>query len=80
MEENRPIEKKPFKKKGKYLRDPRVVYVIGTPYPIEREPWKLKLQAIADCSRYQKNDNYKELVEKRYNELIYKESLPKKDK
>ena len=67
-------ERKPFKKKGnRYSKDPRVVYVIGNPRPTGRLPWQLKLQAILDCARFKKKDNYKSMVESRYQELLRKE-------
>lgn len=65
---------KPFKRKNKrFSKDPRVVYVIGNPNPKGRLPWQLKLQAISDCARFRKKENYKAMVESRYQELLRKE-------
>ena len=65
---------KPFKRKSKrFSKDPRIVYVIGNPNPKGRLPWQLKLQAISDCARFRKKENYRTMVENRYQELLRKE-------
>lgn len=70
----KPRGDKPFKRKDKrFSKDPRVAYVIGDPKPKGRLPWQLKLQAISDCARFKNKENYKTLVENRYQELLRKE-------
>lgn len=76
MENNQEKQKdlKPRKhKKPQYIGKNKIVYVIGNPKPEGRMPWQIKLQAISDCARFRKKDNYKEMVERRYQELLRKE-------
>lgn len=65
--------KKNNKPRRPYINGMRVAYVIGESKPKTRAPWQLKLQAISDCNRFMTRDNYKDLVEQRYQELLHKE-------
>lgn len=50
----------------------RVVYRTPSTGPEKKADWQLKLQAIADCFDLQDKENYKELVEARYQELLHR--------
>lgn len=51
----------------------RVVYVTKTEGPERKADWQLKLQAISDCFDKQDREDYKELVERRYQELLHRQ-------
>lgn len=50
----------------------RVVYSTKTEGPERKADWQLKLQAISDCFDRQDREDYKQLVEARYQELIHR--------
>lgn len=50
----------------------RVVYTTKTEGPEKLADWQLKLRAISDCFDKQDREDYKELVEARYQELLHK--------
>lgn len=66
--------KKTQGKRKDISKEDRVVYVTKTIGPEKKADWQLKLQAISDCFDKQEREDYKELVEKRYNELWHKQN------
>lgn len=66
--------KKTQGKRKDLSKEDRVVYVTKTTGPEKKADWQLKLQAISDCFDKQEREDYKELVEKRYNELWHKQN------
>ena len=58
-------------KRKQPVRD-RVVYTTKTEGPERKADWQLKLQAISDCFDKQDREDYKQLVEARYQELIHR--------
>lgn len=79
MENN---DRKPRYKKPKFNRgdnrQPKkpegdvVVYRTKPTGPEKPADWQLKLMAISDCYDKQDQENYKELVEARYQELLHR--------
>ena len=74
------MEKKTFKPKkrinntNKKAQDnePKVVYRTRQEGPEKKADWQLKLMAIKDCYDKKDTDNFKELVEQRYQALKHK--------
>lgn len=66
-------KKSNFRKKRRYNKEEnkgdKIVYSIKPEGPAPAEDWQLKLMAIYDCFNLKGKENYKELVENRYNEL-----------
>ena len=77
--DKRKYARKPsFNKKKKYDRKEeskkdRIVYTTKPSGPVPKADWQLKLQAISDCFDLQDKENYKELVEARFEELKHKQ-------
>ena len=77
--DKRKYTKKPsFNKKKKYDRkeeskEDKVVYTTKPSGPAPKVDWQLKLQAISDCFDLQDKENYKELVEARFEELKHRQ-------
>lgn len=83
------MERKDYKPRKKYNKKPRfnktqdnrkkslepvVVYTTKSEGPEKYADWQLKLMAMSDCFDKQGEDNYKELVEARYQELWHKQN------
>ena len=77
--DKRKYTRKPsFNKKKKYDRKEeskgdKVVYATKPSGPVPMADWQLKLKAIFDCFDLQDKENYKELVEARFEELKHKQ-------
>lgn len=77
--DKRKYARKPsFNKKEKYDRkeeskEDRIVYTTKSSGPVPKADWQLKLQAISDCFDLQDKENYKELVEARFEELKHRQ-------
>ena len=77
--DKRKYTRKPgFNKKKRYDRKEEskedvVVYTTKPSGPVPKADWQLKLQAISDCFDLQDKENYKELVEARFEELKHKQ-------
>lgn len=54
--------------------EPKVVYTTKVEGPEKYADWQLKLMAMSDCFDKQDQENYKELVEARYQELWHKQN------
>ena len=79
MENQKNYTRKPsFNKKKKFDRKEEskedvVVYTTKLSGPAPKSDWQLKLQAISDCFDLQDRENYKELVEARFEELKHRQ-------
>lgn len=79
MDNKKNYTRKPsFNKKKKYDRKEEskideVVYTTKSSGPAPKADWQLKLLAISDCFDLQDKENYKELVEARFEELKHKQ-------
>ena len=51
----------------------RIVYQTKSNGPEKLADWQLKLQAMSDCFQLHDREDYKELVEARYQELKHKQ-------
>ena len=77
--DKRKYTRKPgFNKKKRYDRKEEskedvVVYTTKPSGPVPKADWQLKLQAISDCFDLQNKENYKELVEARFEELKHRQ-------
>ena len=77
--DKRKYARKPsFNKKKKYDRkeeskEDRIVYTTKPSGPVLMADWQLKLKAISDCFDLQDKENYKELVEARFEELKHRQ-------
>ena len=77
--DKRKYARKPsFNKKKKYDRkeeskEDRIVYTTKPSGPVPMADWQLKLKAISDCFDLQDKENYKELVEARFEELKHRQ-------
>lgn len=71
--------KKPFYNKRKNFdnrkasKGDRIVYTLKPSGPAPLDDWQLKLQAMLDCFDFKDKENYKKLLNARYEELKHKQ-------
>lgn len=66
---NKPRFNRKTQDNRKRSMEPEIVYRTKSDGPVKYADWQLKLMAMSDCFDKQGEDNYKELVETRYQEL-----------
>ena len=59
-------------KKKEISKEPVVVYTTKSTGPEKKTDWQLMLMAISDCYELQDKENYKQLVQARFEELKHK--------